>query len=302
MRASDKYESVAPHKSVLIDEVISFLQLRSGGIYLDVTFGSGGHTRALLDAEPDCMVIALDWDKASIKRFAPDLEEDYGDRLRVVWGNFSQLYKILKREKIKAVDGIIADFGTSQMQIGAAEGFSFLRPSPLDMRMSSGHQKLTAQEIINTWPEKELVILFKTYGEEPRSRAIARAICEERKKIRFKTTDQLAKLVARVVGGPRRRTHPATRVFQALRMHINKELDNIRSLLSVVPSVLASGGRCVCISFHSLEDRLVKEMFQEHESKGSGVVVTKRGQRPSEEEVEENPSSRSATLRVFEKK
>ncbi len=305
MSISDRYESTEPHKSVLVEEVLHYLAPRAGGVYLDVTFGSGGHTRALLEAEPKCRVIAFDWDEASIEKFAPPLREEFGDRLSVVWGNFALMYKILKKEGVKQVDGILADFGTSQMQISSAAGFSFNRPSPLDMRMSAAHQKLTAEEIINMWPERELIYLFKTLGEEMRARRIAYAICQERKCGKIKTTDRLAKIVAQVVGPPPRggrwRTHPATKVFQALRIHVNKELDNIHSLLSAVPKHLVPGGRCVCISFHSLEDRLVKEAFIEYEQTGLGHIVTKRMVRAGEEELQENPSARSACLRVFEK-
>lgn len=286
------------HKSVLTKEVLEGLDLKPNGIYVDVTFGGGGHTRAILQAEPTCKVIALDWDKVAIETNAPALEEEFGDRLKVVWGNFARLHFIIKKElKGALVDGILADFGTSQFQIHHKEGFSFAQDSPLDMRMSPAHQRVTAEHILNTFSEKDLATIFFEFGEEPKSRRIARAIVEQRKEKPFKTTRQLAELIEKII--PKTRIHPATKVFQALRIYVNRELKNIEIFLKAAINALKPGGRLACISFHSLEDRIVKTIFRENGDKLK--IVTKKPIVASLEEVEENPSARSAKLRIAEK-
>lgn len=286
---------------MLPKEVLESLNLKPNGLYIDVTFGGGGHTRAILEAEPTCRVIALDWDKIAIEQNAPALEEEFGERFKVVWSNFAKLYHVLKKEKISQVDGILADFGTSQHQIHHKEGFSFAQDSPLDMRMSPAHQRVTAEHIINTFSEKELANIFFEYGEEPKSRKIARAIVEQRTITPFKTTRQLAELVAQVARYKKpSKTHPATRVFQALRIYVNKELENIEIFIKAAINALAPGGRLACISFHSLEDRIVKTLFRDNQDKVE--VLTKKPIMAGEEELEENPSARSAKLRIAEKK
>jgi 16S rRNA (cytosine1402-N4)-methyltransferase len=291
-------DSILPHKSVLVKQVITYLAPQPGKTYLDVTFGAGGHTRALLEAEPHCTVIGMDWDTVSLETYGIPMTAEFGERLRLVWGNFALLYRVLKREHIKKVDGILADFGTSQMQIMDRPGFSFSRDTPLDMRMSPSHQKITAADIIASATEHELSDIFFNYGEERYSRKIARLIVQERNIQPITTTGQLATLIAGIIGSKRGRLHPATRVFQALRIAVNKELDNITSFLSEAIRVLAPEGRLVCISFHSLEDRLVKQFFKDKEREGILEILTPKVITPSEQEIDRNPSSRSACLRA----
>lgn len=288
-----------PHKSVLVEEVLDYLNIKPGGVYLDVTFGAGGHTRAILQAEPTCRVVAFDWDKEAIETHGPVLQEEFPERLKLVWGNFALLYKLAKKEKLGRFDGILADFGTSQIQITQRAGFSVYRDTPLDMRMSPSHQKTTAELILKDASEQELREIFWRYGQEKYTKQIARAIVQERKKQPFKTTLQLAKLVERVVPKDKRqKIHPATRIFQALRICVNKELDNITSFLSAALHHLKPEGRLVCISFHSLEDRLVKEFFVERAALGDVEILTPKVVTATEQELEQNPSARSAKLRA----
>lgn len=287
-----------PHKSVLVDEVVKYLDPQPGETYLDVTFGAGGHTRAILEAQLGCSVIGMDWDTVSLETYGVPMAEEFGKRLSLAWGNFSLLYRVVKREHIKKVNGILADFGTSQMQITGRPGFSFSRDTPLDMRMSPSHQQITAAHIIASATETELSDIFFLYGEERYSRKIARIIAEERKIKAITTTAQLADIVTKAVSSKRGKTHPATRVFQALRIAVNKELDNITSFLAEAIRVLKPGGRLVCISFHSLEDRLVKQFFKDKEREGILKIITPKVVTASEQELYRNPSSRSACLRA----
>lgn len=287
------------HKSVLINEVLNYLDPQPHKVYLDVTFGSGGHTRAILEKEPRCKMVAIDWDAISLDIYAQPLQEEFGDRLQIVWGNFAHIYRILKKAGIQRVDGILADFGASSIQIIERPGFSFYKDTPLDMRMSPAHQKITAEQLINKASEEKLREMFWQFGEERYAKIIVRAIITARKKKMIKTTGQLAKLIEQVVPVRGKRTiHPATKVFQALRIYINKELENITAFLPAAIRVLNPGGRLVCISFHSLEDRKVKQFFREKEQEGKLVVLTKQVVVPTEEEIKNNPSARSAKLRA----
>lgn len=291
--------TIQKHKPVLVQEVLEYLDPQPNKTYLDVTFGSGGHTRAILEKEPQANVIALDWDTRALEMYGEPLKQEFGDRLTLLWGNFAILYKILKKEKIESVDGILADFGTSQIQIFTRPGFSVYRDSPLDMRMSPAHQKITAAEVVNQADEKTLVAIFKELGEERYARRIARAILEERKKKKILKTMHLAKLVEKVVPyNPRVKIHPATRVFQALRIYINDELKNIHSFLTSATRLLALDGRLVCISFHSLEDRIVKNTFKKFQQEEIVEILTPKVVTASQEELYRNPACRSARLRA----
>jgi 16S rRNA (cytosine1402-N4)-methyltransferase len=315
-------ESLSQHKSVLVQEVLEALKIAPAPCHsqlasasgmgisskdkvrtiLDVTCGGAGHTRAILDADPTVKVIALDWDMKALERAEP-LREIYGERLQLVWGSFAHLYKLQKKHKFPLVDGILADFGTSQDQIHEGEGFSFMHDTSLDMRMSTGHYKTNAYHVINFATAEELREIFWRYGEENRAKEIVARIIDARQKSRIHTTKELARIVEHAVGFRRdSRTHPATKVFQALRIFVNKELDNIEAFLPVAFNALAEGGRLVCISFHSLEDRLVKEFYKTKEQEGRGIIISQRPITPSEEELANNPSSRSSKLRVMEKK
>jgi 16S rRNA (cytosine1402-N4)-methyltransferase len=218
----------------------------------------------------------------------------------LIWGNFADIVRKLKNEGIEKVDGILADFGTSQFQLLERAGFSFAVDSPLDMRMSPAHQKLTAAELVNKATPEKLIEIFSQLGQEPQARKIVRAIVEERSKKLIKTTRQLASIVERVLGKGGKRIHPATRIFQALRIFVNDELNNIISFLKGSIKVLSPEGRLVCISFHSLEDRLVKQFFKDQSSKGVVTIITPKVVIPSAEEIQKNPSSRSAKLRAAE--
>jgi 16S rRNA (cytosine1402-N4)-methyltransferase len=288
------------HVSVLTKEILEFLAPKPGKVYLDATFGGGGHTRALLEHEPACHVIALDWDKNALELNGAKLQEQFPGRLQLIWGNFAHLYTLLKRERIKSVDGIIADLGTSQFQLFHGTGFSFQHDTPLDMRMSPAHQKVTASELINKASEEKLRAIFWQLGEENYAKQIVRLIAQERKKYPIQTTKQLASLIEKAVPTRHHRLHPATKVFQALRIYINHELENIQAFLPASLRVINPGGRLAVISFHSLEDRLVKQFFIDASSQGQVKILTPRPVRPSEEESAKNPSSRSAVLRVVE--
>lgn len=288
------------HKSVLVNEVLEYLNPQPGKIYLDVTFGSGGHTRAILEHEPQCKVIAMDWDSVSLETYAPILQEEFGDRIIPVWGNFALLYKVLKKKRLGKVDGILADFGTSQMHIKQRAGFSFSQNTPLDMRMSPSYHRATAAQVVNEMSEEMLREIFWELGEEKHTKRIAHAIITQRKIKPFKTTKDLADLIERVTPKQqgRRKIHPATRVFQALRIFVNKELENIHAFLPAALQSLNKDGRLVCISFHSLEDRIVKQFFKQQKDLGRIKILTPRVVIPTQEEIDDNPSARSSKLRA----
>jgi 16S rRNA (cytosine1402-N4)-methyltransferase len=291
------------HIPVLRDEVLEYLNLKPNGIYVDVTFGGGGHTRAILEHEPQCKVVAMDWDLAALEQNGEPLQAAFPDRLTLVWGNFAQIEKKLKKVNVNHVDGILADFGTSFYQLTERPGFSFYKDTPLDMRMSPSHQKVTAADIVNQATEKELITIFKEYGEEHQARPIAHLIIKERMGNPIRTTNQLTKIIEKIAGPKKgKKIHPATKVFQALRIVVNKELDNIIAFLPAALRVLAVNGRLVCISFHSLEDRLVKRFFKEHSvgNDPKARIITPKAVVPTQEEVFQNPASRSAKMRVLE--
>lgn len=286
------------HKAVLVKEVIHYLNPKPNGLYVDVTFGGGGHTRAILKYEPKCKLIAMDWDKDALDLNSPKIEEEFPDRVRFLWGNFGRISILLKKINISKVDGILADFGTSQYQLAQKPGFSFYIDSPLDMRMSPAHQKITAYEIVNKASELELAKIFFDYGQETFSRKIARKIVETRSnKGPIRTTKQLAQIVENIKGSKKGKIiHPATKVFQALRIVVNDELNNIKSLLKQSINLLKINGSIVCISFHSLEDQIVKDFFRLNSDKFR--VLTEKVVTASKEEIKENISARSARLRA----
>jgi 16S rRNA (cytosine1402-N4)-methyltransferase len=294
-------KNITAHKPVLIKEVLEYLDVKPGNTYIDVTFGSGGHTRAILESNKTCKVIALDWDAQSLEQFGQPLQEEFGNRLQLVWGNFALLYRIVKKEKIPPVSGILADFGTSQMQLAYKPGFSFQSDTPLDMRMSPAHQQVTAADVLNRSSEEKLAQIFFQLGQDSHGRKIARAITEARKSRSFYTTGQLAQLIEKLVPRAGRSIHPATKTFQALRMYVNHEMDNINAFLPASLTALESEGKLVCISFHSLEDGLVKEFFKTQQQLQKITILTKKAVVATDEELQENPSSRSAKLRACEK-
>lgn len=279
------------HIPVLPQEVIEGLALRSGGHYLDATVGGGGHSRLMLAALPDLHITAVDHDAAAIAAASQNLAE-FGDRVTFERMNFASF-----EPGSRQFDGILADLGVSSAQFDIADrGFSFRLEAPLDMRMDQ-RQELTAAEIINHWEEAKLADIFYTYGEERLSRRIARRIVEDRP---FATTTQLAEAIAHSVPRAYRygRIHPATRVFQGLRIAVNRELEVLETLIDRAPAWLKPGGRIAIISFHSLEDRIVKHRFRESESL---QVLTKKPIVPQAAEIEANPRARSAKLRIAER-
>ncbi|HAC64683.1 MAG TPA: 16S rRNA (cytosine(1402)-N(4))-methyltransferase [Cyanothece sp. UBA12306] len=276
------------HVSVLSQEIIDGLAISPGGHYLDATVGSGGHSRLILGAFPDVRITAIDRDSQAIAAAASNLAEFGPERVRFWQGNFAD-YPGQKAE----FRGIIADLGVSSPQFDLPErGFSFRHEASLDMRMDQT-QSLTAAEIINHWSQTALADLFYQYGEERRSRSIAKRIVQQRP---FETTTQLAEAIAYSVPPKYRygRIHPATRVFQALRIAVNEELSSLEKFLDRSPNWLQPGGRIGIISFHSLEDRIVKHHFRD-----SAIlkVITKKPIIPEPEEQSKNPRSRSAKLR-----
>lgn len=288
------------HKSVLVREVLTYLAPKPGGVYVDVTFGGGGHTRAILEAEKKCSVVALDWDKQALESNSEEIKQEFGDRFRTIWGNFANIYTLLRREKIAHIDGVLADFGTSQFQIHHKPGFSFQQDTPLDMRMSPSHGPLTASLILNTYSERDLANILWCYGEEANAKNIVRAIVKYRANKLFEKTSQLVSLIENITPITYKRgIHPATKTFQALRIVVNNELENITNFLKSVLPFLNKDGRLVCISFHSLEDRLVKTFFREHLE--TLQILTAKPVVAQEDEIQENLSSRSAKLRAAQK-
>ena len=279
------------HIPVLPEAVIEGLNLQTGGRYLDATAGGGGHSRLILAADPTVSLVAVDQDAAAIAATQANLAE-FGDRVSYWHGNFAEF-----KPSGAPFHGILADLGVSSVQLDVGDrGFSFRQTAPLDMRMDR-RQELTAAEIVNHWDETELANLIYTYGEERLSRRIARKIVDQRP---WQTTTDLAEAISHCVPRSYRygRIHPATRTFQALRIAVNHELEVLETLLRVAPSWLAPGGRLVIISFHSLEDRLVKHTLKDAPDL---KVITKKPIIASDAELSQNPRARSAKLRVAER-
>lgn len=298
-----------PHVPVMLAEVLQALAPRDGGVYVDGTFGAGGYTRAILD-RADTRVIAIDRDPSAI-RAGQALAEAYAPRLSLREGRFADMEQLVAAERI---DGVVLDIGVSSMQIDEAErGFSFLRDGPLDMRMAQSGP--SAADAVNTLPQETLSNIIYVFGEEPKARAIARAIVAARAEAPITTTHGLVKAIERATGRPRPdKIHPATRTFQALRIHVNGELDELVEALHAAERLLPEGGRLVVVTFHSLEDRIVKRFFASRAGKlpsGSRHLPdAAKGPEPSfelpfkghlgatDEEARLNPRARSAKLRA----
>jgi 16S rRNA (cytosine1402-N4)-methyltransferase len=307
------------HTSVLLQEVIATLQPKSGGIYIDGTVGAGGHAAAILTASaPDGQLFGLDQDRTALEIARHRLAQ-FGNRVHLLEANFSQLRQVAMDYPIPAADGILLDIGVSSMQLEQPErGFSFQMDGPLDMRMNPGSGE-SAADLVNSLPEGELANLIFRYGEEPSSRRIAKAIVQARPIYR---TGQLAQIIAGAV--PRKagkqagkKIHPATRTFQALRIAVNDELEALERALPQALGLLKPGGRLAVISFHSLEDRIIKQYFKQEAQdcicppeqpictcrhKSIITIITKKPITPSLAEIDANPRARSAKLRVVELK
>lgn len=310
------------HIPVLRDEVLTGLALRPGDWCIDGTLGGAGHAEALLEATaPHGRLLGLDADPAAIERGRQRLAR-FGGRVVLWQANFRDLADIARLHGFTAVQGILLDLGVSSYQLDQAErGFSFMAPGPLDMRMDPSGP-LTADEIVNTWPQEALADLIFRYGEEPRSRRIARAIVQARP---LHNTVALAETVSRAVGGQKGgRLHPATRVFQALRIAVNNELGALEAVLPQILTLLVPGGRLAVISFHSLEDRIVKQFIQRESRdcicdlepaagraprapgchcghRATLRALTRKPIQPQPDEIAANPRSRSAKLRIAER-
>jgi 16S rRNA (cytosine1402-N4)-methyltransferase len=303
---------LARHVPVLVRRVVEHLAPRDGGVVIDGTFGAGGYTRAIL-AAASCRVIALDRDPSAIARGATLVAEN-GGRLSLVEDRFANLDAAARGQGADVVDGVVLDIGVSSMQLDTAErGFSFRLDGPLDMRMSS--EGVSAADIVAAASERDLAAIVATLGEERHARAVARAIVRARGEEPIRTTRALADIVARVVRTRPGDIHPATRTFQALRMFVNDELGELAAALAAAERILRPGGRLVVVSFHSLEDRVVKSFLVE---RGGTVgvsrhrpetaqpsptfrVLTKRPVTPDDTEIGENPRARSAKLRAGER-
>jgi 16S rRNA (cytosine1402-N4)-methyltransferase len=287
----------------MLAECLEYLALRPDGVYLDATTGLGGHVGAIARRLTTGVVLACDRDAESLE-LARAATLDCADRIRFHQSLFSQLAAVLTEEKISQLDGLLVDLGISRYQLTEGErGFSLMSDGPLDMRMSRDVPG-TAADIVNFTPEKELANLIYEYGEERRSRQIARAIVRARP---IQTTGQLAKLIEGAVPrtGPRRgegrkTIHPATQTFMALRIVLNREFEELEALLESIPRLVKPGGRVVMLTFHSLEDRKVKHAFQAMAKERRVKLLTKHVVKPGEQETRDNPPSRSAKLRAVE--
>jgi 16S rRNA (cytosine1402-N4)-methyltransferase len=300
------------HIPVLGREAVEMLKPRDGGVYVDATFGAGGYSRAILDTAA-ARVIGIDRDRSAVMA-GFDLVDQSEGRLTLVEDRFSNLAGICAAQGFDAVDGVVMDVGVSSMQLDEADrGFSFRLGGPLDMRM--GHDGPTAADVIAKASEADLANIIYIFGEERHSRGVARAIVAARKEAPVVTTRALADIVSRVVRSKPGEIHPATRAFQALRIFVNEELDELHLALAAAETVLKPGGRLVVVSFHSLEDRIVKNFLVERAKAGGGsrhlpeiaqaapsfVVLTKRPVTPDDDEISANPRARSAKLRAAER-
>ncbi|HVO56468.1 MAG TPA: 16S rRNA (cytosine(1402)-N(4))-methyltransferase RsmH [Dongiaceae bacterium] len=299
--AGEGREGQAPHIPVMLQEVLRWLDVRADGTYLDATLGAAGHSEAIAERLSSGRLISLDRDEQALQ-IAQERLKRFGSKVNCVLSPFSRIAEVVSALGIPKVDGVLADLGVSSMQLDQAErGFSFREAGPLSMRMgvNAGGDELTADEIVNRWPERELADLLYREADEHDSRRIARAVVRARP---IRDTAHLATVVAgsRKQWG-RQRLHPATKTFLALRIAVNREMEELGQFLSRVPATMNPGARCVILTYHSREDRLVKEAFREAERAGTLTILTRHVVRPSEEEERANPRSRSAKLRCAER-
>jgi 16S rRNA (cytosine1402-N4)-methyltransferase len=301
------------HIPVLLKEVIECLNPKPGQNFIDATYGSGGHSRTILERiKPNGRLLAIDADKQSLEEFKlPLLDQDidgqvnskFKDKVIFINDNFVNLKKIYEQYFPHAVSGILFDLGLSTSLLEeSGRGFSFKQDEALDMRFNVEAQDLTAAEVLNNYSLEDLYNIFKNFGEYPHAHHLAKGICEQRGIKKFETTRDLVEIVLKH-HFPRRwqRIHPATQVFQALRIEVNNELENLAKALPQAMDILEPGGRLAVIAFHSLEDRIVKNFFRDEARGGKLKLLTKKPLRAAEQEIINNPRSRSAKLRVAEK-
>jgi len=308
----------APHRPVLLRESIEFLAVERGGLFVDCTLGLGGHSEAILEASDTVRVIGIDRDLEAIE-FAAERLARFGSRFQAAHANFRELPAVLANAGVQSADGVFVDLGASSLQLDSPErGFSFRHPAPLDMRMNAGGEEETAAELLAHLSQEEIAGLIFEYGEERRSRRIAKFIVDARERGEpIATTNDLAEVVIRAIGRrPGDRIHPATRTFQALRIAVNRELEGLDQFAETAIDLLQPEGRFVAISFHSLEDRIIKQTLRRLSgrcecpprlprcscgARRAVEILTRRPVVPDEIEVAENPRSRSAKLRACRK-
>lgn len=306
----------SPHIPVMLAEVLDVLQPQKDEVYIDGTFGAGGYSRAILDSA-DCTIIGIDRDETAIE-LAQSWKDKYGERLKLVHSNFANTKACLEELGIDKVDAVILDLGVSSMQIDQEQrGFSFRFDGPLDMRMDRSSGK-TASDLVNTLKEEDLANVIYEYGEEKASRRVAAAIVKARTEQKITTTGELAKIVRSVVHvSSKDRIDPATRTFQALRLKVNDELGEVETILESTLDILKDGGRLIVVTFHSLEDRIVKNFLNQHgkpatspsrylpaptsSEKPRFSILTKKPLLPTNAETQKNPRARSAKLRAAQK-
>jgi len=290
---------IEKHNPVMLAEVLKYLDIKNNGIYLDCTLGSGGHSQTLLENYPEAKIIAFDQDQKAIIRCR---QNPFFTNKEIIFinDNFINFPQHLTKLNICEVEGFLFDLGISSEQLNDnLRGFSYRQDSPLDMRMSTENDNtLTAQKIINNYSCQELSRIFYEYGEEKKAKKIAWRICQSRKKRKITTTQQLVSIVASCFS-QKFNKHPARRVFQALRIEVNQELTNLSQGLETALKKLKVGGRVIVISYHSLEDRIVKQMFKKYNELGDYQIITRKPLIPANEEIINNYRARSAKMRVI---
>jgi 16S rRNA (cytosine1402-N4)-methyltransferase len=308
----------APHRPVLLQETLELLQPERGGLFVDCTLGLGGHSEAILESSTDARILGIDRDREALD-WATQRLSRFGARFRAVHANYKEIARVVAEAGESVTGGVLADLGVSSLQLDAAErGFSFRHDAPLDMRMDASGDEETAAELLARLPEEEIARIIFEYGEERRSRRIARWIVERRERGEpVKTTKELEELVWRAVGGRKaKRIHPATRTFQALRIAVNRELEELGQFIETAIDLLQTDARLAVISFHSLEDRIVKQTLRRLSgrcecpprapvcscgARAAVEILTRRPVAPTEGEMDLNPRARSAKLRAVRK-
>jgi len=282
----------------MVAEVVQYLITDPNGVYVDATVGDGGHAKAILEkTSPQAIVVGIDRDREAIET-ASQVLADFGSRVKLVQGSFSTIAEILNQVNVEGIDGILFDLGVSSRQLDVPErGFSFSQDGPLDMRMDRT-QKMNACQVVNTFSEKELADIFFYYGGERKSRKIARSIVYARQKKPITTTGELEKIIWSCNPERRGGIHPATRVFMALRVFVNQELEELSKALEGIVQYMKEGARLVVLSYHSLEDRIVKNFFRDNDRL---KIINRKPIIPSWQEIQLNPRARSARMRVAQK-
>lgn len=285
------------HIPVMLEEVLSYINVKKGNKYIDATLGAGGYAKAILQKGGE--VLGIDQDPRALEIARRNLSACPGP-FKLINSNFSKIGKVARENGFEKVSGIVFDLGFASFQINdPSRGISFLKDGPLDMRMDP-NLGVTAADLINTLPKQELNRVFTEYGGEPNSWAITQAVVKRREQSLFHTTTDLANVTKAVSHGAKSKIHPATRVFQALRIAVNTEMDNLQSALGQTTELLESGGRLIMVSFHSGEDRIVKNFLSDQENQGKMIILTKKPTKPTTEEISNNPRARSAVLRYAE--